>query len=178
MRVAEAGEVTKDESATVVEETPPKVVEVKKPDINTATFSQLRGVGFSNSQTLATIHGRPYQKLEDLRNVPGINSKTYNILSKRICCVPVVAEEPEVVTVAEPVVKVEPEVVAVKKVNLNAASSREIRETLGCNKDYACRIVSYRNKQGRIADWEELKGIKYLPKYFYDRYKDQIYLGE
>lgn len=132
---------------------PPK--EPEKPDINTATFSQLRGVGFSNSQTLATINGRPYKSLEDLKNTPGITAKAYNILSPRVCCVPLPVEEEskKVIVVEEPVES------EVTKVNVNTATMKELTD-IGLNKRSAQEIVSHRKKNGDYAKLEDLLNLK------------------
>ena len=144
------------------QDSPPKEpVEPKLVDINTATFSQLRGVGFTNSQTLATINCRPYEKLEDLKNTPGINSKAYYVLSKRVCCVPVKVDTPEV-TEERPTPELkEPAVVseATVKVNVNTASAGEIHVATGLNMTVCYSITGCRKRDGLYKSVNDLLNI-------------------
>lgn len=154
----------------VVEETsktpePPKQEEPKLPDINTATFSQLRGAGFSNSQTLNVINGRPYGKLEDMKNVPGVGGKAYYILSKRVCCVPVKVEEPPKVTLDN---KAELEA-AVAKVNINTATVEELK-SVGLSTKTAQEIRAWRNKHGNFDKLDDLRALKYFGNTCMKRY--------
>lgn len=54
-------------------------------DINTASFQQLRWVGFSNNITLNILNLRPLHTKEDLLAVPGMNEKIYKAVEHKIC---------------------------------------------------------------------------------------------
>ena len=164
--------------AVEVEETePPVEVAFEEPtekvDLNSCTVEDLKKCGCTEVIAKTIIAGRPYKFVSDIRRIPGITNVGYRILEHKVCVAEPEVAEPEVVEVTEK----EP-AVAVKTVNLNAASSREIVDVLGCNKDYASRIVRYRRENGRFVGWEELKDVKFLPKNFYERHKDQIVFGE
>lgn len=132
-------------------EPPKKDEEPNLPDINTATFSQLRGAGFSNSQTLSVINSRPYGKLEDMKDVPGVGGKAYYILSKRVCCIPLpVEEKPKKIVVLDESVK--------EKVNINTATVEDLIK-VGFGKVTAQHIVSYRNNHGNYEKVDDLRKI-------------------
>lgn len=133
-----------EEKPPVVEQPEPEVVKPKLVDINSATFTQLRGIGLSNNIVLAVINKRPFKSVEDMKNIPGMNAKTYNIIEKKICCVPVVIEE------------------SVKKVNVNTATPEEMREALGLNMVTCNTIRAYRNKNGPFAKIEDLLNVKHI----------------
>lgn len=147
---------------------PPKPKEEPKlPDINTATFSQLRGAGFSNSQTLTTINGRPYKCLEDLKNNPGMTAKAYNILSKRVCCVPIKVEEPPK---PEPEVDVEENP---QKLNVNTATVEEL-VAVGINRTTAQHIRGYRNKNGLFGSLEDLLNVNRCGTRWLEKYREKL----
>lgn len=151
-------------------EEPKEPKEPEKPDINTATFSQLRGAGFSNSQTLNVINGRPYKCLEDLKNNPGMTAKAYNILSKRVCCVPVgVEEEPPKVTAVEESVEEN-----VQKVNVNTASAQEIHDVTGLSMNACWAITGKRKAVGRFMNLEELVIPNRLSAKMLEKYRDKM----
>ena len=54
-------------------------------DVNTASFQQLRWVGFSNNITLNILNLRPLHTKEDLLAVPGMNEKIYKAVEHKIC---------------------------------------------------------------------------------------------
>lgn len=54
-------------------------------NVNTASFQQLRRVGFSNNITLNLLNLRPLSKKEDLLAVPGINEILYKKLEHKVC---------------------------------------------------------------------------------------------
>lgn len=53
-------------------------------DLNSATFDELRKIGFSTNQALNVINARPIVKLEDLGRVPGVNKCLYQLMEKRV----------------------------------------------------------------------------------------------
>jgi competence ComEA-like helix-hairpin-helix protein len=128
------------------------------------------------------INGRPYKKVEDLKKVPGVNSRLYGIVEKKICCIPVAVEAPVVVeppvVVEEPVKKDEPVepvaveapvVVVVEKVNVNTATLDELTST-GLNKQSAREIISYRKKNGNYEKLEDLLVLQYFGNTCMKRY--------
>ena len=172
------------EQTKKVEETPkpPKNPKPPKPkeepklvDINTATFSQLRGIGLSNSLVLSVINDRPYKKVEDLKKVPGLSNTVYRIVEKKVCCVPV-AEPPKVeeTPVVEETTPVEetPVVVVeenVQKVNVNKASVKELVD-IGLNMRSAQNIVSHRKKNGDYSKLEDLLNLEHFGNTCMKRY--------
>ena len=158
---------------------PPKNPEPpKKPkltDINTATFSQLRGIGLSNGIVLAVINGRPYKKVEDLKKIPGVTGKLYGIIEKKICCVPV--ESPKVeepVEEPKPVIE-EPEVtVQPTKVNVNTATAQEIHDITGLHITACYAITGKRKQVGRFINLEELVIPGRLSAKLLEKYRDKM----
>jgi mRNA interferase MazF len=143
-------------------------------DINICSAEDLKKCGCSLSMANALISNRPYKTLDEIRGVPGITSVAYGLLKVKLCCIPVVEEEPEVVEVSQP----EPEPELTEKININTATARELMDKLGINYNYAFLITGYRNKNGRYVALEELKEVHKLPKVFYERYKDRLTIGE
>lgn len=116
-----------------------------KADINTATFNELRALGFTGNIVLNIINNRPYAKIEDLKKVPGITAIGYNIVKNKICCVPV---EPEPVKAVEPVR-------GKGKVNVNTASVNELANT-GMGTCTASQIERWRRRNGEFGSLEDL----------------------
>lgn len=171
------GEEVKTGAPPKKKENPPKEEPAtpKMVDINTAKFSVLRSIGFSNNVVLSVINGRPYQKIEDLKKVPGVNSRLYGIVEKKICCIPVaveapvVVEEPTPVVPEEPVAVEAPVVVVAEKVNVNTATLDELTST-GLNKRSAQEIISYRRKNGNYEKLEDLLVLQYFGNTCMKRY--------
>lgn len=176
---------------------PPKQPEPEKPkspkpkkepklvDINTATFSQLRGVGLSNGLVLSVINDRPYKKVEDLKKVPGLNGKIYGIVEKKVCCIPVAEPPKEVETpavVETPKVEETPVVVPVEvvveenvqKVNVNTASAREINEITGLSLTACFAITGKRNREGLYKSLDELVIPGRLSAATLEKYRDKM----
>lgn len=176
-RRAERAPVAPVKPAPIVEPKnpePPVEDEPKLVDINTAKFDELRKCGFSSNIAVTIINRRPYSSVEDLKNVPGINSMMYGILSKKVCCVAQPKPKRIVSALVEPDQGYE-----VEKVNINTATAKEITEKLGFGSQYyGHKIVKYRNENGSYVDLEELRDVKDLPKNFLDRYRDHITIGE
>lgn len=124
---------------------PPKPVEPNLMDINSATFSQLRGIGLSNNLVLAIINSRPHQKIEDLKKISGLNNKVYGLIEKKICCIPVTVDESPVDVVAT-------------KLNINTATVEDFVR-IGFGKYTAERIVKHRNNHGDFEKVDDLRQI-------------------
>lgn len=127
-------------------EPPKQPEEPKLVDINSATFTQLRGIGLSNNIVLAVINKRPFGKVEDMKNVPGMNAHKYNLIKNRIYCVPVQEKEPEVVE-------------ETRKVNVNTASAKELHEVLGLSMTTCYSITGYRKRNGPYKKLEDLLNV-------------------
>ncbi len=135
----------------------------KLVDINTAKFSVLRGLGLSNNMVLNVTNYRPYKRVEDLKKVPGMNSRLYGIIERKICCVPVKAEE-------QP--KAEP--VAAEKVNINTASAQELCDKLGLSKTVCFSITGTRKRNGPYKAVEDLLNVPKFTKNHFERYWDKV----
>ncbi len=87
-------EVSIPEEEVEVPVKPERVVE--KININTASRTQLETLpGIGPVKALAIIAHRPYERIEDLRSVPGIGAKRYEVLKDLITIEPEKVEEPE-----------------------------------------------------------------------------------
>lgn len=145
---------------------PPKKEEPKLLDINSATFSQLRGIGLSNNLVLAVINKRPFKKIEDMKGV--VNAAQYGIIKNKIYCVPVVvAEEP-----APPKVE-EPKVGGVK-INVNTASAQEIHDVSGLSLTACFAITGKRKREGLFKSLDELVIPGRLSAATLEKYRDKF----
>ena len=145
--IAEKATVVEKESdpePKVVEE--PTVVEEAKPDINTCTQSDLRQAGCNNTMVHNIIANRPYTSVDGLKTVPGITRIAYQILEKKLTCVPVKKEPKK-------------ETVAVRKVNVNTATVDEMEAVAGMNRTLCNFIRAYRNKNGPFKTVEDLLNV-------------------
>ena len=66
----------------VAEETKPQ--DNGLPDLNTCPFDTLRALGFSVNLALNTVKKRPFKKIEELAQVPGMTETGYKILSQKV----------------------------------------------------------------------------------------------
>ena len=149
---------------------PPKVVApavVAKPepkvDVNTATETALKKIGWDSESAKAILANRPYETLEELKSLPGITKTLFNLVSPRMDCVRVVKEEKPVLT---------------EKVNINTWSVDQITEALGCAKTNAGQIVAYRVKNGLFRDVNELYNVTGISRLFVSRYIDCFTVGD
>lgn len=60
------------------------------------------------------------------------------------------------------------------KINLNSASPELLEELPGIGKKIASRIISYRQQSGGFNSLEELKQIKGITSYRYEKIKDSL----
>lgn len=132
-----------------VQEEPPEPETEQLVDLNTASFDVLRSVGFSVNRVLNVISKRPFKKVEDLLGVPGIDRKTYAILSRKVTVSPVVEEPP--------------------KLNVNTANAKEIAKALGYSEFTGYLITGYRRKNGPFKSLEDLKNVPRLSKPQYEK---------
>ena len=146
---------------------PPKVVApavVAKPepkvDVNTATETALKKIGWDSESAKAILANRPYDTLEELKSLPGITKTLFNLVSPRMDCVR----------------EVKP--VLTEKVNINTWSVDQITEALGCAKTNAGQIVAYRVKNGLFRDVNELYNVTGISRLFVSRYIDCFTVGD
>jgi competence protein ComEA len=60
-----------------------------------------------------------------------------------------------------------------KNLDLNTATEQELAGIQGIGRDYAKKIVDYRNQNGGFKSWEELKRIPAMPTTIMDSLKRQ-----
>lgn len=168
-----------------VEPNPPAEVVVKdeRVDINHCTQTQLKKIGFSDALARAVVAKRPFDSVKDLRNVPGMNGKKYQIFEPKVCCTPV--EIIEVDPVVEPVVEpeepvkqenVEP-VNTEGLVNINAVLGRELHEKTGIALSTAYCITAYRKQNGPYEKLEDLLNAKQVFPATLDKLRGKIKFG-
>ena len=58
-----------------------------------------------------------------------------------------------------------------KNLDLNTATEQELSGIQGIGKDYAKKIVDYRNHQGQFKSWEDLNNVPGLPGNMLDTLK-------
>lgn len=145
--------------------------EPKQVDINTAKFNELRACGFSNNIALAVINNRPFESVEDLKNLPGVNVAMYGIISKKVCCV--AQPKPKKITV-EPDAGCVAEAPSTEKVNINTATGKEIMATLGVGNNAAYAVTSHRKKNGLFTRVEELSGVRYWSEGMLAKHRDKL----
>lgn len=150
---------------------PSKPVEPKLVDINTATFSQLRAIGLSNNVVLTVINKRPHKRVEDLKNIPGINAQKYKIIEKKICCVPMMVEEPP--KVEEPEEEPKPVVEETVKVNVNRCTASDLI-AIGITPWHSNRIVKRRDAYGDFEKLEDITNIDKITVAWLDQYRDKL----
>lgn len=143
----------------------PAVVAKPEPkiDVNTATETALKKIGWDSVSAKAILANRPYENLEELKSLPGVTKTLFNLVSPRMDCVRVVKEVVPVLT---------------EKVNINTWSVEQITEALGCPKTNAGQIVAHRNKYGNFSDVNQLYLVVGLSKSFIDKYIDCFTVGD
>ena len=58
-------------------------------------------------------------------------------------------------------------------IDLNTATEQQLASIHGINRDYAKKIVDYRNQNGIFNSWEDLKRVPGLPGSMLDTFKRQ-----
>jgi competence protein ComEA len=58
-------------------------------------------------------------------------------------------------------------------IDLNTATEQQLASIQGINRDYAKKIVDYRNQNGIFNSWEDLKRVPGLPGSMLDAFKRQ-----
>ena len=134
------------------------VVTETRVDINHCTQTQLKKIGMSDALARAVVAKRPFNSVADLKNVPGMTKKKYQIFEPKVCCTPLeiivldkepVVPEAEVVT--EPVTETE------GKLNINYVLAKELHEVTGVSLTQCYEITGYRTKNGAFKDWDDLR---------------------
>ena len=157
-------------------------VEPKLVDINTASFTQLRGIGLTNNVVLGVINGRPYKSVEDVKKVPGMSAKLFGIVGKRICCVPVEEPKQEPKRIVSAILEPDPDYEAEEseitaapvKVNVNTASAQEIHDVTGLSMNACFAITGKRKSAGRFASLDELVIPNRLSAKILEKHRDKM----
>lgn len=153
-------------------------VEPELVNINTASFDELKRLGFSDNICLNIISGRPYLKEDDLRIIPGVTRIAFQLVERKITVGDTSAYikkkpvETPVVVEATGLEKEEPKPKRRKKettkasdkplkmVNINTATAFDLSNEFGLGRDTAVEIVRTRNKNGRFTCMEEIAAIR------------------
>lgn len=152
------------------QEQPPKV------DINSCTATALKKAGFSLPMARKIVAGRPYKTTEDLKNINGMKASLFRILEPKLCCVPVVVEEPK--QPEEPVAEVVAETEETEgKLNINAVSAKELHEATGLNLGTSYSVIGYRRKNGPYKELEDLLKVNNVFPGTIDKLRDKVWCG-
>lgn len=132
----------------------PAPVPEEKVDLNNCDLKDLLRMGMSSSVARMVIAARPFKKIEELQQVPGVTRVAYELFRTRI-------------TVGEiPVVAVE------GKVNVNTDSWQDIVLKWSISPGTAKEIVAYRNKNGRYNCPEDLLNLSRFGNGSLRKYRD------
>lgn len=157
-------------------------------DINHCTQTQLKKVGMSDGLARAVVAKRPFQSVADLKNVPGMSKKKYQIFEPKLCCKPlviieipaepVVPEEPvtEVAEVAEPEVVTEAEGTE-GKLNINYVLAKELSDVTGVALTTCYGITKYRKEHGAYLSWDDLRKAPPVSDGVVAKFQDKIVFG-
>lgn len=128
-------------------------------DINSCTATALKKIGFSLSMARKIVENRPYERVEDLKKLNGLKATLYNVLESKLCCVPVVVEQPEPEKkVAGTPKLVEPDP-GYERVNVNTATAKELHDVLGLCMATCYSITGRRKKVGPYEKLDDLLGV-------------------
>lgn len=153
--------------------TPVESVRDDRVDINHCTQTQLKKVGMSDALARAVVAKRPFDSVADLKNVPGMNGKKFQILEPKLTCTPL-----EIIVLdTEPAAEVVETEETEGKLNINIVSGTELVEKLGMSSATAYAITGYRKKNGPYAKVEDLANIPRIGKNMVERIRDKIYCG-
>lgn len=131
----------------VVEEEPPKLVE-----INSCTINELRAIGVDAVLANNIIEGRPYEDIEDVKFVPGMKSLAYNLLKSRISVTPV----------------------GKAKLNINTITLEEMVDVVGIPHSIAVYVRAYRNKNGAFKKVEDLLNVPRFSTRLYSKVASKL----
>lgn len=163
--VVESGSPVTEESVS------PVIVESGLIDINHCTETELKKLGFSTPMARLIKSYRPFKDVPDLKRVPGMSKVKYQIIEKKVCCVPV----PVVAKVEEPPVSPEPKEETPKgKININTATGAEIREFTDMPEADAYSISGYRKKNGPYACLDDLLNVKRISSGKLEKYRSML----
>ena len=152
----------------------PSPVEEDRLDINHCTATALKKIGFSLAMARKIVQSRPFESVADLKRVNGLKSSMFRVMEPKLCCKPVVVEEPtETVeqTAVEPPVEKETDP-GFEKLNLNAATAMELHKICGISQTAAYSITGYRKKNGLYKSIDELLNVKNVPKVAVERCRE------
>ena len=165
-RVEEPKPVEKKRAEKKTEEKKPEPVVDAEPelvDVNSASFQALKSCGFSNNLILTIIDKRPHKTVDDVKKLPGVTNVMWQIVSKKICCVPVKVVEP--VVVGEPPEEPKPKKVVWDgvKVNINKVETvSELSQKTGINLRTSQEILKHRHAFGDYERVEDLTNLEHF----------------
>ncbi len=146
-------------------------------DVNSASFQELKSCGFSNNLILTIIDKRPYKTIDDVKKLPGVTNVMWQIVSKKICCVPVKVEEPKKIEEPKPTKVNEPQPKKEKvvwdgvKVNVNKIETvAELRRRTGMSQRTATDIIKHREQFGDYEKLEDLTNLEHFGSTCMKRY--------
>lgn len=144
-----------------------EVEEVQKVNINTATGREIMeklGTNECYAYSITSHRNKNglYSSLEELKGVKGLSIAFYGQYKDRLTVGESAPSEPEKPT-AE-----------IKKVNVNTAKAVEIKESLGCSKNAAYAITSYRKTNGSISKLEELASLPWWSESMLAKHRDKL----
>lgn len=171
---------------SVAHENPPAEPVLKTPvadvpvdelvDINHCAKRDLMEVGFSEAIARAVIAARPFETVEDLKTVPYMNKKKYQILAPKVCCTPLEIIEVKELGIPEvPESPEEPE--TVEKLNINDCLGRELHEKTGVALSTAYCITGYRRANGPYGKLEDILNAKQVYPVTLDKLRDKVFCG-
>lgn len=134
----------------------------EKVEINTCSEAELKACGCSPTLIHHIVSNRPYKKLEDLKALPFMTRIAYQVLEKKLCCVPV-AKPPKVKVEKKP-----------ERVNVNTATADELVEIVGLSVSTANNIRAYRNKHGKFTSVEDLLNVPRFGKVCLKKYGQML----
>lgn len=121
-------------------------VKDERVDINHCTQTQLKKIGMSDGLARSVVAKRPFGSVADLKNVPGMNGKKFQIFEPKLCCTPL-----EIVVLDE---ETETEVTPL---NINGVLAKELHEVTGVSLSQCYDITKYRNDNGAYQNWDDLR---------------------
>ncbi|MBI9053844.1 MAG: helix-hairpin-helix domain-containing protein [Bacteroidales bacterium] len=141
-------------------------------DPNTIKKTQLKKLGFSNSQIKVLLNyrktGGVFYEKEDLLKIYGIKERQYKHLEAYIKIKKELKEKPDYVSQKETLIQVE----------INSANTEEIIELKGVGDSYAKRILKYRDLLGGYIDKNQLLEVYGMDSSRFFMFSEQIVIND